>query len=304
MKPTVKQGFTLIELLVVIAIIAILAAILFPVFAKVREKARQISCLSNMKQLALGEVQYNQDYDEKYSPGCSGYGKGNGWAGQIYPYVKSTQVYICPDDTTAPTTNSQGKPAHPTSYGYNANCSVYNGAGTFADGTPLAAFSSPAKTVLLFEMYNSGSYDISLGTVPGSDDFGAPAPWAGGSPSGCGVADGQDITGYNSPPWMASNTGTSVQYATGILRNSVGEAYNNFTALPRHTTGSNYLMADGHAKWMPSTAVSGGYRNTQATNPAYVAASCGGGAAVDGTSPFASTTDCSDNTIQATFNVL
>ena len=101
MKPSAQKGFTLIELLVVIAIIAILAAILFPVFAKVREKARQISCLSNMKQLALGEVQYNQDYDEKYAPGANPNGLGNGWAGQIYPYVKSVNVFTCPDDSSA-----------------------------------------------------------------------------------------------------------------------------------------------------------------------------------------------------------
>src|SRR5579872_1765147 len=99
-----NKGFTLIELLVVIAIIAILAAILFPVFAKVREKARQTSCLSNEKQLGLGFVQYVQDNDETYplDGAYSGTDLGQGWGGQIYPYVKSTGVYHCPDD---PTTN-------------------------------------------------------------------------------------------------------------------------------------------------------------------------------------------------------
>ena len=77
-----RTGFTLIELLVVIAIIAILAAILFPVFAKVREKARQTACLSNMKQLGLAFVQYSQDYDEMNPDGVSWYYPGgNGWAG-------------------------------------------------------------------------------------------------------------------------------------------------------------------------------------------------------------------------------
>src|SRR5665213_2657628 len=93
------QGFTLIELLVVIAIIAILSAILFPVFAKVREKARQTSCLSNMKQLGLAFVQYSEDNDEKYicrypAPGNF----GDSWCSQIYPYVKSIAVFKCPDD--------------------------------------------------------------------------------------------------------------------------------------------------------------------------------------------------------------
>src|SRR5580658_7657312 len=91
-----KKGFTLIELLVVIAIIAILAAILFPVFAKAREKARQTACLSNEKQLGLAEMQYTQDYDETF-PSTNDY--GTGWAKTIYPYVKSLGVFACPDDT-------------------------------------------------------------------------------------------------------------------------------------------------------------------------------------------------------------
>src|SRR6187402_2606706 len=93
-----NKGFTLIELLVVIAIIAILAAILFPDFAKVREKARAISCLSNMKQIGLGVVQYNQDNDEMMPNGYNIYGGGTGWACQIYPYVKSVAAFACPND--------------------------------------------------------------------------------------------------------------------------------------------------------------------------------------------------------------
>lgn len=106
-----KRGFTLIELLVVIAIIAILAAILFPVFAKAREKARQASCQSNVKQLTLGMLMYTQDYDETLPPwivGMSGtFPNGDPassgdpagyqiWLTCIYPYVKNNKVFVCP----------------------------------------------------------------------------------------------------------------------------------------------------------------------------------------------------------------
>ena len=97
-----RRGFTLIELLVVIAIIAILAAILFPVFARAREKARQASCLSNVKQIGLAFMQYKQDYDEMWpamywtaatgwEPAISGW-----WGGEIGPYMKNTQIFSCP----------------------------------------------------------------------------------------------------------------------------------------------------------------------------------------------------------------
>lgn len=96
------QGFTLIELLVVIAIIAILAAILFPVFAQAREKARAISCVSNEKQINTAMLMYTQDYDEKY-PTHALYdfanGWGNGWSSKLVPYIKNTFVFWCPDDS-------------------------------------------------------------------------------------------------------------------------------------------------------------------------------------------------------------
>src|ERR1700742_3390756 len=101
MKRSNHSAFTLIELLVVIAIIAILSAILFPVFAKVREKARQTACLSNEKQLGLAYMQYVQDYDETYVFSQLFGGPGCGWAGHLYPYVKSAAVYTCPDDNGA-----------------------------------------------------------------------------------------------------------------------------------------------------------------------------------------------------------
>jgi len=99
-----RRGFTLIELLVVIAIIAILAAILFPVFARAREKARQTSCLSNVKQIGLGNLMYAQDYDEKTVYG-SGYQYPNGslnWQLKVEPYVKNWQIFKCPSSPYGP----------------------------------------------------------------------------------------------------------------------------------------------------------------------------------------------------------
>ena len=136
-----RRGFTLIELLVVIAIIAILAAILFPVFAKAREKARQSSCLSNVKQLSLAIMQYAQDYDERlpmYADGRYSYN----WDVAIAPYVKNTQVFNCPSASGGPATRYGMSYAHVT------------GVGT---ASALGSISRPAGIAMLFEtQYDNG----------------------------------------------------------------------------------------------------------------------------------------------------
>lgn len=101
MRPHRRRGFTLIELLVVIAIIAILAAILFPVFARAREKARQTSCLSNMKQLGMGFAMYCSDSDGRFPPyyDNSNWPNGITWMQQIQPYLKNSQILRCPSQS-------------------------------------------------------------------------------------------------------------------------------------------------------------------------------------------------------------
>ena len=154
-----RMGFTLIELLVVIAIIAILAAILFPAFARARENARKTSCLSNLKQIGLGMMQYTQDYDEKMLNQNVGTGQHFGYL--LQPYLKSQQLLVCPsasgstyDATGAfPTDNKDhtwlfaaGVPVGNTppfagSYGMNSSF----------EGVSLATFTSPSTSAMFFD---------------------------------------------------------------------------------------------------------------------------------------------------------
>jgi len=268
-------GFTLIELLVVIAIIAILAAILFPVFAKVREKARQTACLSNLKQIGLGVAQYEEDYDEQTPNGINNYGGGQGWAGQIYPYVKSNAVYVCPDD----------QPGVGGSYGMNANFAqpVDNTGNNPPRGTSLAAFAAPTRTVMLFEVNDS------TGWLP-STELAKNGPF-GASPVGVGNGNNYDPGGGNGPGTGPGGSGT-MQYATGYMHASYTTGYGHFTGpLGRHTNGSNYLFADTHAKWVNGIDVASGYNNT--TSPT----DCGS----NGYS--AEATGCVDGAISATFSL-
>jgi len=165
-----RKGFTLIELLLVIAIIAILAAILFPVFAQAREKARQTSCLSNVKQLTLGILMYTQDYDEMLpriyrnaAPATMVYPGGRAssglmWYGVLYPYVKNIQIYNCPSDPYRWSGNYTGKMTYGMSY-------------RVGDGdTILGDIKSPATTFLMGDSHedpgvSSQSYYITSSPV-------------------------------------------------------------------------------------------------------------------------------------------
>jgi prepilin-type processing-associated H-X9-DG protein len=247
-------------LLVVIAIIAILAAILFPVFATAREKARQSSCASNMKQMGLAFLQYQTDYDETSVPGIpSGfavgdprrwsYSAGIGWACMVYPYVKSKDMYLCPDDTYKAPGGNQ------ISYAYNLNVALStSGVG----GAPISTFSSTAQTINLTEVTNSH-----CNLAAGSNDQDG---WGNNSASG---------TGYNICDHPAGCQNTTATYATGYLGNldtATGGSSNagilNTGADGRHNKGANYLLVDGHVKFLLGTKVSPGYDASSSTaNP-------------------------------------
>jgi prepilin-type N-terminal cleavage/methylation domain-containing protein/prepilin-type processing-associated H-X9-DG protein len=207
-----RRGFTLIELLVVIAIIAILAAILFPVFAKAREKARQTSCLSNIKQITLGELQYLQDYDETFAF-CEGDTASAVqwpmdppgynmsfilWHVYIYPYVKNSQVFRCP--SVAEAWNG---------YSRNYQLGYWQTTvrtGPIYQGVSLASVTQPAET---------GFYEDKRSTVP----------YYGYHSYCCEAIDGWDYfyngQNYSDAPWHD----------------------------PVHNEGRNISFVDGHAKW-------------------------------------------------------
>ena len=222
-----RNGFTLIELLVVIAIIAILAAILFPVFAKAREKARQTACLSNCKQLGLGVMQYVQDYDEMFPTGQESstvpYSKLDGqteanWFDGIYAYTKSMAINICPD-ASPETTGQTNKPPtanSATSYSYNGLL------GTVSDHTYAATTPPPI-----------------------------PSMTGVARPSEVMLFEDTGQTWSNSQPFprvTGSNTYWQDPVHTGLVNQS----------LQLHSTGMNMCFVDGHAKWVPATAVMGG----------------------------------------------
>ncbi|MEO7717400.1 MAG: DUF1559 domain-containing protein [Capsulimonas sp.] len=229
-------GFTLIELLVVIAIIAILAAILFPVFAKAREKARQISCSSNMRQIGLGMVQYAQDNDEISVGGWIRPTGGNAaHYGQILqPYIKSTQVFRCPDDSASPNAISfsgddpgLGKAFH-NSYALNYDAMQF---GDEQHGLPLASFNAPAGTVVIVDKGQKASNVAPFTTVPADTN--------------------KDNCLFFADPVGA--TTTQVSKANEVGPNNDG---NWCAPLARHTEFVNVVFMDGHVK---ATRLSGFY---------------------------------------------
>ncbi len=242
-----KRGFTLIKLLVVIAIIAIIAAILFPVFQKVRENARRASCVSNEKQLGLAFTQYIQDADETYPRGSQTGGlAGLGWGGQIYSYVKSAGVYKCPDDTTAQTTNG-GAVLYPVSYAYNQDIPSGDFGGIKG---AMSQFSAPAQTVLLFEVGTDGTP-----AHPGAQCDITSLSEAAGTALGYSVAGSGDYI-TSSVPAGTNQTLIDTGYMGGRMLAATLAYYKSPTG--RHSDGSNFLLSDGHVKWLRGSRISTG----------------------------------------------
>lgn len=217
-------AFTLIELLVVIAIIAILAAILFPVFAKAREKARQASCSSNLRQIGLAAQQYAQDYDEVYSGSHMNNADSTttSYAELLYPYVKSSAIYSCPDatshfkvvDSAECTVNKDVCTNNVTTidYSYNGISDDVN-VGNTPDSTaqnPVSSIDQPSETILLVDSMQTNIEDTYYMMV----------------------TDVTDVTGS----FYGSNWS--------------GSATNSTAPMKRHTDGANFLWYDGHVKWM------------------------------------------------------
>lgn len=247
-----KSGFTLIELLVVIAIIAIISAILYPVFATAREKARESACLSNMKQVAIGVIQYAQDYDE--TPPNSYVDSGAGaWGGQIYPYVKSAGAFRCPDDALVINEASMNG-ENDSSYCLNANLAT----GYYS----LAKYTAPAMTVLFCEVTGNSNTDV---TMP----VDAIWWWQGASPTCMGLGammqngwqdpgGGGFINSCPPEPDPAENKPATLRYATGPMGGRAAEQTDCRFGPASHSGGSNFALCDGHVKWMRPETVSSG----------------------------------------------
>jgi prepilin-type N-terminal cleavage/methylation domain-containing protein/prepilin-type processing-associated H-X9-DG protein len=262
-KHKTNAGFTLMELLIVLAIIVVLVALFFPVFVQARERGRRDACLSNERQLAMAMFQYAEDFDSALPPGNQGPAQKPGalitrspvgWAGQIYGYVKDVSVFACPDDLTSTNVSWTWNPGCGTaptlpplnvvSYGYNERILDTDS----AQGN-LYKLAAPSTTVLLFEVTGV----VTVLTNPMED---ADICWETRTYSAAG--DGTRTLGSGARGSTNLHPPPGAQYATGWLGGInpatfwPAGANVTFYGSPggRHQGGSNFLMADGHARWV------------------------------------------------------
>jgi prepilin-type N-terminal cleavage/methylation domain-containing protein/prepilin-type processing-associated H-X9-DG protein len=219
-----KRGFTLIELLVVIAIIAILAAILFPVFARAREKARQTACLSNVKQISLAILMYVQDYDEQTPPGYDMGSPRSGLIQTTQPYTKNYQVHDCPSASERSVRTSY---LGSRSYGYNTRIFLRGG------GRKLAQIKRPSEIVMMGDVCHDQNACYRF-HPPTAGPF-----MCDPDGSNCQVCGGTHNSRYAQPlgshTWKYDRPG--------------------FNFIERHTGTGNVAFMDGHAKAMKHTTL-------------------------------------------------
>lgn len=247
-------AFTLIELLVVIAIIAILAAILFPVFAQAREKARQASCLSNGKQMALGVLQYIQDYDETY-PTTNLFNffafENAEWPLKIQPYTKSLDIFLCPSDAgrrnddftwcgkdISWAANSHAGNASAGNFFYGVVAVDNDWVGPNQVARPMAEVKAPAATILLAEKHSA---DFKETAAPGAANWLA-GNWVRNWPTNVFNGDMLDGTWYGFIP-----DGTRAATAQFPMGREGG-------VTSKHAGMSNFVFCDGHVKAMKPIA--------------------------------------------------